>query len=311
MAVIDEPDDYRFRAGEDLAGEVRRVARTRADHALAALRDDLAADPVEAVHTARKDLKKIRSLLRLLREALGDAVYGRENDALREAANGLGGIRDADVMLETLDALDTRFPGLTAATAPLRASIGSERPDDIAPRDEGAVTIIAEVAARIGDWRLDESESAINAGLARAYRRGRKRFADAREKPSAEAMHEWRKRGKDLWYHLRLLADAWPGILEPLAEEVHAMTDHLGAHHDLAVLADRAKDELPKGEPLAALIDAVERKQSEHETAALALGERVYAEKPKAFSKRMQRITAARDVASRQDQSALEGPYSY
>jgi CHAD domain-containing protein len=40
----------------------------------------------EAVHSARKELKKARATLRLLRDALSDAVYKRENAALRDAA---------------------------------------------------------------------------------------------------------------------------------------------------------------------------------------------------------------------------------
>jgi len=291
--VIEGLDDYRLRAGEDLGAEVRRVARTRAEHALAALRDELADEPIEAVHTARKDLKKMRSLLRLVREALGDEAYDCENDALREAANMLGGARDADVMLETLDALDTRFPKLTAATGPLRESIGSGRPADVSRRAEEAAGIIADVASRIGAWPLEKPAAAVGAGLARAYRRGRERSAEARAEPTDDHMHEWRKRGKDLWYQLRLLEDAWPAVLDALAGEVHALTDRLGDHHDLAVLADRARADLPEGEPLATFVAAIERRQTEHEAAAFALGERIYAEKPKAFAKRMRAVREA------------------
>ena len=51
-------------------------------------------------------------------------------------------------------------------------------------------------------------ESAIESGLLRSYRDGRKAFAQARREPSIEALHTWRKRVKDLWYHERLLAPA-------------------------------------------------------------------------------------------------------
>ena len=51
-------------------------------------------------------------------------------------------------------------------------------------------------------------------------------------------MHEFRKRAKDLWYLLRLLAGAWPGLLDPSAEQLHELTEMLGDHHDLAVLGE-------------------------------------------------------------------------
>ena len=65
------------------------------------------------------------------------------------------------------------------------------------------------------------------ARTSRAGRRARRR-----------AVHELRKRGKDLWYQVRLLRDAWPAVLDATAEEIHDFTDKLGDHHDLAVLAE-------------------------------------------------------------------------
>ena len=58
------------------------------------------------MHEARKDMKKLRALLRLARGELGEEIFGRENACFRDAARELAGTRDADVMLETLDALD-------------------------------------------------------------------------------------------------------------------------------------------------------------------------------------------------------------
>ena len=43
-----------------------------------------------AVHEARKDTKKLRSVLRLVRESLGDSNYRRENNRFRDAARNLG-----------------------------------------------------------------------------------------------------------------------------------------------------------------------------------------------------------------------------
>ena len=95
--------NYRLRDGHPLDEEIRRAAIGRAGHALEALREDLAEEPEKAVHTARKDLKKLRSLLRLVRPGLGEETYSPANDELRAAGHALGGIRDADVMLETLE----------------------------------------------------------------------------------------------------------------------------------------------------------------------------------------------------------------
>src|SRR4029453_4660084 len=60
----------------------------------------------ETVHDARKRLKRARAGLRLLRAALGNRAYRRENRALRDAARPLSEARDAKVLVETFDELE-------------------------------------------------------------------------------------------------------------------------------------------------------------------------------------------------------------
>jgi len=66
-------------------------------------------DP-EGIHRARKDLKKLRSLIRLARENLKKSVYRRAAEALREAARELAPARDARVKLQCLDQIVGPFP---------------------------------------------------------------------------------------------------------------------------------------------------------------------------------------------------------
>src|ERR687888_223363 len=65
--------------------------------------------------------------------------------------------------------------------------------------------------------------------------------AAVRAEPADAAVHEWRKRSKDLWYHLRLLRDGRREVLAPAADRAHELSDLLGDHHDLAVLAEDVK----------------------------------------------------------------------
>ena len=67
-----EPRSYRLLRGEPLPDGIARVARGRMSHAIDGLEGG--GDVDKAVHEARKDLKKIRSLLRLTRAELGDDV---------------------------------------------------------------------------------------------------------------------------------------------------------------------------------------------------------------------------------------------
>ena len=49
------------------------------------------------MHETRKALKRLRALVRLLREELGEQAFERENAALRDVARRLAGARDAEV----------------------------------------------------------------------------------------------------------------------------------------------------------------------------------------------------------------------
>ncbi|MBA2240994.1 MAG: CHAD domain-containing protein, partial [Solirubrobacterales bacterium] len=102
--MSDDPRKYRFRSDEGLGEAARRVATGRVESALEQLRRTSASDDeatAEAVHEARKDLKKTRSVLRLVREGLERERYREQNARLRDAGRGLAGARDAEVKLAT------------------------------------------------------------------------------------------------------------------------------------------------------------------------------------------------------------------
>ena len=101
---------YRSHADESVRSGIRRSAGEQLDRAISELSERIATDPVDAVHTARKAVKKERSLLRLARGSM-PKQRRRENAALRDAARGLSAARDAEAMLATLDGLATRYAG--------------------------------------------------------------------------------------------------------------------------------------------------------------------------------------------------------
>ncbi len=291
---------YRLEGGEDVVAELRRVAHGRLDRAVEQLRERSRDDPVAAVHEARKDLKKLRSLLRLVRGELGKEVYRAENRRYRDAARLLAGARDAEVKLATLDALRDRYADRFPGGAGLQAVLERERDTHAADgarlreRVEQAAAAIEAGAPEIDRWDLDgRGFELFEAGLRRAYARGRAEMRAVREDPSDEAIHEWRKRVKDLWYQLRLLRDAWPGPLKAAADEAGELADLLGDHHDLSVLVAAtaaAVGEEPDAEAIAGL---ARLRQAELLASALQIGDRVYAEKPARFTARIGRYWSA------------------
>jgi len=71
---------YRVKKNETVPAAVRRIALEQIESALANLAK-ASEDTETSVHEARKDLKKARALVRLVRDELGEARYAIENAA--------------------------------------------------------------------------------------------------------------------------------------------------------------------------------------------------------------------------------------
>ena len=268
---------FRLKQDEAVPDGVRRIARGRIDHAIEALADA----SEEGVHDARKDMKKLRALLRLVRGEVGDKVFRREADTFRDAAGELSGVRDADVMLATLAELEQRYD---AEVGPVRQALEAHRIRTTGggrkQAAETAVALLTEARGRVDDWPLErDGFEALAEGLERSYRRGRRDWRAALKEPSSENLHEWRKRTKDLWYHCSILEETWKPVMAALADEAHELSDRLGDDHDLAVLLDFGAESL---EPLIAT------RRAELQEEAFAYGSRLYADKPKAFVRRIE-----------------------
>ncbi len=288
---------YRLKEGERVPDGIARIARGRIDHALAELREETDSTPEEGVHEARKDMKKLRALLRLARGELGESAFARENACFRDAARELAGVRDTDVMLATLDALE--LPGELGGE--LRTAVQAGREGVDAEARAGAArrvaAILGEARKRVDGWPLElDSFAAIEDGLERTYRRGRRDFENAQVKPSTEALHEWRKRVKELWYHHVLLRELWPPVMVAVGDQAHELADRLGDDHDLAVLAEWARDNAAPGDEL---LEAIEGRRAALQGEALALGARVYAERPSAYAGRLKRLWDANETRVR------------
>lgn len=147
---------------------------------------------------------------------------------------------------------------------------------------------------RIDGWPIPEDGfDGMAASLEKVYRRGGDRMADAYDDPAGPRFHEWRKRAKYLWYHLRILAPGWPDVLEPRADAQHDLTDLLGEANDLSDLLTLLEGE-PELLPDAGMADVLEEPARAVRAglweAARPLGRRLHADTPEAFVARMRAV---------------------
>jgi CHAD domain-containing protein len=239
---------YRLDPGLSTAAEVRRALGEQIGRAAHELRVP-GGPSAEGVHDVRKHVKKARSLLRLARADVGAGVARHANAELRRVNADLARQRDADALVEALDLLAAAEPPPDPATADALARVRDQlvgRAEAVRAGDavdqatvRGAARTLEQVAAWLERVPAQaEGWDALGPGLARSHRRGRAALAALPDEPSAEELHEWRKRVKDLWYHQRLLRRLWPEVQRPIIEAADQLADVLGQEHDLALLVE-------------------------------------------------------------------------
>jgi CHAD domain-containing protein len=309
-ARSDEPDrKYRLRVDEHLPDGIRRIARGQLHNAHDKLSGASQRQFGEAVHETRKRLKRLRACVRLARDGIGEETYERENAAFRMAGRRLSAGRDAQVLLETIDSLSERFADELPArvTAVLRARLEDERKhaEAAAQHDEaGTAAVVDELErglTRTPAWTFDNDDfDALSPGLRRIYRRGRKRMRAARKDPSAENLHEWRKRVKDLWHATQIVRAAQPKRLKRVSRRAHKLADLLGDGHDLSMLRDYVETHpqcFENETSKRALVAVIDRRSNRLRDKALKRGRRLYKRPPKRFVRAIERGWAKRAPA--------------
>ncbi|HEU4386213.1 MAG TPA: CHAD domain-containing protein [Blastocatellia bacterium] len=253
----------------------------------------------KSIHATRQCLKRIRALLALARDELGDKVFAHEWACYRNAGRLLAGGRDAAVAVETFDALVSRFSEELPEEPFLRErSFLVDRRDarlNAMVEHEAALTkvsgMLVSARERVPNWPIKSAGfKAIRKGVRRSYRAGREDLRTVVRDPTPTNFHAWRRPVKVLWHQLQILTPIWPVVLHAHAEELHALSDRLNANHDLDVLRHTgiwSQVEVPPGER-AALFSLIDRRCREIETLALPLGERFYTERPSRFIERLE-----------------------
>lgn len=294
---------YRLKKSESVKDGIRRIAREQIDKAVAELADaDL--DRHAAVHQFRKRAKKIRGVVRLVRPALGDA-YQEENCWYRDAARELSRVRDAEALLESLHALRNRFHDrLDDSSFHEVQECLEQRRRQIADDWLGLNETIGELSTqlqsarrRVAGWKFEKNSfAAVRGGLKQTYRRGRRAFGKVLDDPSDAGLHDWRKRTKYHWYHMRVLAGVWKPVMRARVDQLKILADLLGDDHDLAVFRTTVLDDPSRfgsANTIERLLGLMQVRRRELQKNAEKLGKRVYAERPKKLARRIEAYWSA------------------
>jgi CHAD domain-containing protein len=279
--------------GEKLGRGIQRIAKNEIEAVIEHLAQRRLEDEGRSLHEARKNLKKVRATLRLVRDQLGEQIYRRESQDFREAARALSPRRDAEVLVKTLNKL-RRSRKKTSDIAGIdkldRVLLGrhQEAFNTEDQKDEIEVALRA-ARHRAKHWPLKNLDwSDLLEGLEGSYRKARNALRVADEAHVDEELHEWRKRVKDLWYQLRLIEPACSEAVRDLAREMKCLSEYLGDDHDLMMLLDAVHCAGLSANEVDFISDWIQGRRRKLQANAAELGGKLFAEKPNRFTRRIE-----------------------
>ena len=251
-----------------------------------------------AVHDFRAAMKSWRAFLRLVEPHLEPNDRGWRTEA-RDLARMLAGARDAQAALDAVTDAEHHTPShrlssqswdvIRTKLEDLRASAETASlTKTLRTRISGAMD---RAEARIERWPLEDlSFSDVAKSLRDHYRRARDLIPDDWRAATAPELHELRQRVVVHRYQMELVKPLWPRLGETWVRQAQKLRNRLGAYQDLAVLARYAEPHQPLARWRSRLQPVVSQRQGQHVEAARLIAGRLFAEKPKAFRQRLERM---------------------
>jgi CHAD domain-containing protein len=286
---------YRLSAGRLVRDTVPAIAASQLDAAVACLK--AGQWDGKAVHSARKHFKRVRALLGLVEPAAHGKKVKTSRTLITAAAQMLAPGRDAQVALAAAEALEKDFAtaGTARAFADLTAFLKARRDrTGEALNHAGLESVfqqLEDAKASLGKLNLKHAQmSDLLDSAAATYGKGRRAMKAALESGEEEALHDWRKLTQRHWRHMLLLQEAWPEEAKARIALARRLSDVLGENNDLAVLRETIcanRMAFSRAGDAKMLCRCIETKQQKLAGKAALRGERLYAEKPKAFARRL------------------------
>jgi len=297
MGVAGEGDSF----GDALAAAARSII---ADARRAVT--DLELTDAEAVHEVRKALKRWRALLRLLARPLGDQADQMRTEA-RELMRALSGARDAQSSLDALADLRKEATKTETSFSPTSMATIQQRLTDIKQAAE-QTSFTSDMRGRLSRY-LDYATLSLERwpikaidfdtvadGLIATYRRARQLVPDNWTEADAEHLHDLRRRVVEHRHQMDLMEPLWPRLGQVWAEEAQRLRNRLGACQDLAVFTGLTAPHQPLAPWRSRLVPVIETRRLSHLKTAARLAGRLFAEKPKAFRRRIGALWSAREA---------------
>jgi CHAD domain-containing protein len=253
-----------------------------------------------AIHESRRTLKRIRAVLRLVRDEIGYSNYYRENILMRDLGRRLSGARDHQVLLRTFSSLEEVYPAFFSGSEISRIKQSVEEQIDLEINHfmydlggfEQFKDDLVDALGRVDQYCTIRNDFlAIENGLRRNYKQGRNLLKQI-GREDHEIFHEFRKRSKYFLHHIQILRPLFPRLMKAYAKSIQKYSELLGETRDYYRLEMFLEE--PGSQPIPAdsrkkMTGKIRQVRNELLEKIFLDSSHIYAEKPGALVNRMRR----------------------
>lgn len=194
-----------------------------------------------SVHEARKNVKKIRAVLRLVRYEIGNDQYRELNTFYQGIGQQVAILRDETSLIELLENFRLRVNS-GAMEKVIRKSIKQtvkkrKKEFDDFYKKKNHQMIHDQLSERFNGIRKLEITGDPNLfiikSIGKIYSDCLTAMNKTKKDTSDATYHNWRKQVKYLMYNMMILKNAWPSFFETYIAELDELQKALGNLHDL------------------------------------------------------------------------------
>jgi CHAD domain-containing protein len=251
-----------------------------------------------SIHEARKNIKKLRAVLRLIRHEIGVEKYRQLNTFYSETGQKVALLRDDTSMVELLEnfKVNIKSPELQKVIQKSIRLAKKKREKEFADffKNKKGNQLNKTISGKTGALRQaniqGNPEVFILQSVGKVHSDTIKRMKQAEKEGTNEAYHNWRKQVKYLMFQMMILRNAWPLFFEAYIAELDKLQKLLGNLHDLNIL----NNYVVQGDLLTldkkqkeALLSYIYPHRANLKKQTHTIGKLLFAESSPAFSKRL------------------------
>ena len=277
-----------------LSKELCSICNSVIDNSLSEIKQRKIDDDI-LIHTLRKRVKFLRTILKLVRNGIGEQFYKKNNFILRDLNRRSALLRNFSALIiicnESINEDTDKSQPLKKLLPRLQSNFNKikENIDYSALFHQQEVTL-HKVQTNLNKSKLIKLRFAtIKSGLEKIFSDASELLSISKKNPNESNLHEWRKSVKDLYHCISVLSPIKPKIYNGYAKQLKQLSDMLGELHDYFELQHYVES-TDKQELDLELINAhIERSKSMLSKKSFSLGKKLLKDKPGTFGSRFKK----------------------